>query len=108
MPESRLPILSLSLREHLRKLFHVFPFRDVPSAVSAHDYLLGILGPTKAKPIGDHPSFSCQGRGVKGMTPALPWWPHFYWRFHHGFPSTAKLGLPPGHAPITSPGQWHR
>lgn len=58
---SRLLILSLSLREHLRKLFHVLPFRDVPSAVPAHDHLLGILGPTKAKPIGDHPSFSCQG-----------------------------------------------
>lgn len=50
IPVSRLLILSLSLREHLGKLFHVLSFRDVPSAVPAHDNLLGVLGPTKAKP----------------------------------------------------------
>lgn len=100
MPVSRLTSLPLNPREHLRKFFHVLSFRDVLSAVPAH---AGHPWTHKSKPLGHHPSFSCQGLGS-----SLAWWLHFYLRPHHGSLSTAKLGLAPGHAPIASHGQWHR
>lgn len=81
-------------------------FRDVLSAVPAHDHLLGILGPPKAESQTHRgSSLLLLPRAWDGSSLAVP---HFFLRLHHGSPSTAKLGLPPGHAPITSHGQWHR